>query len=325
MARAENQKSKILYLKKLLEEQSDEEHPLSAQTLIDKLDALGIPAERKSIYADIACLQEFGMDILLKRGASGGYYLASREFELPEIKLLIDAVQSSRFLSERKSAELSEKLSSLVSQSQRKALRRQTVLSGRIKSMNESVYYNVDSLHEAIAANSQIRFRYFDWTLKAERCYRPGVYTASPYALYWDNEYYYLIAHSERHGLTHFRVDKMTSISQTGQPRFFESKNGLPDLSQYGKSVFGMFSGKKEKVKLRFHNSLTGVVIDRFGRDALLIPDGDEHFLFTADITVSPTFFGWLSGFGGRAKILWPESVQREYMELCKLNLSQYE
>ncbi len=167
----------------------------------------------------------------------------------------------------------------------------------------------MDRIHDAIAHNSQITFRYFDWGVDRERHYRDRTYAASPYALCWDDQNYYLIAHSERHGITHYRVDKMTHIAETGKPRYSDAQTRKLDVSKYGRSVFGMFSGETEPVKMRFHNSLAGVVIDRFGRDVLLIPDGPEHFIFTAEITVSPIYFGWISGFGDRARILHPRAV----------------
>lgn len=236
MGRTENQKLKLLYLKELFERQSDEEHLLSMQDILDALAAHGIRAERKSVYDDILCLQQFGMDIVTVRGRKGGYFLASRTFELPELKLLVDAVQSSRFLSERKSMQLIAKLETLASQYAAGSLRRQVTVAGRVKTMNESVYYSVDLLHEAIQKNSRITFRYFDYDLNGSRRYRPGLYTASPYALCWQDENYYLIAHSERHGLTHYRVDKMASISMTGQPRYMDAQTRELDLTEYGKT-----------------------------------------------------------------------------------------
>ena len=201
MAKSEGQKLKLLYIKELLEQQSDEAHPVNVQQILEYLCARDITAERKAIYHDILCLQSFGMDILHKPGRCGGYYLASREFELPELKLLVDAVQSSRFLTTKKSMQLIEKLSHLASIHEGGILKRQVVVSGRVKTMNESIFYNVDRLHEAIAQNSRIRFRYTEWGVDGQRHDRPGVYEASPYALIWDNENYYLVAHSRHHPL----------------------------------------------------------------------------------------------------------------------------
>ena len=194
-----------------------------------------------------------------------------------------------------------------------------------VKSMNESVYYTVDRIHEAIARNLQVRFRYFDWGVDGRKHERPGDYFASPYALVWDDENYYLIAHSERHGLTHYRVDKMAKLTITQKPRVMTEEAKNLDLTRYGKAVFGMFSGQAQQIKLRFQNSLAGVVLDRFGKDAMLVPDGNEHFTFTTEIVVSPVFYGWLAGFGERAEILFPESVRAEFAAQCRKTLELYE
>ena len=318
MGRSGTQKRKLLYLKELFERQSDEEHLLSMQAILDAFAAQGIPAERKSVYDDIACLQQAGMDIVAVKGAGGGYFLASRTFELPELKLLVDAVQASRFLSEKKSMQLISKLETLTSRYAAGSLRRQVAVAGRVKSMNESVYYSVDLLHEAIRKNSRITFRYFDYDIDGSRRYREGTYSASPYALCWQEENYYLIAHSARHGLTHYRVDKMASIQLTGETRYMDAQTRTLDLTKYGKNVFGMFAGRREQVRLRFDRSLAGVVIDRFGRDTLCIPDGPDAFICTVEVAVSPNFFGWLASFGARARLLSPESVRAAFVALCR-------
>lgn len=325
MARSENQKLKLLYLKELFETRSDERHILSMQDIVSFLSARGIRAERKSVYADVACLQQYGMDIVLQKGPGGGYFLASRPFELPELKLLVDAVQASKFLSERKSVALIAKLSSLCSVHDAVQLKRQVTVHKRVKSMNESVYYTVDRIHEAIAQNRQLSFRYFDWGVDGRKHERPGDYVASPYALVWDDEKYYLIAHSERHGLTHYRVDKMARLTITNTPRLITEEAKQLDLSRYGKTVFGMFAGSAQTVKLRFQNALAGVVIDRFGKEIMLVPDGDDAFTFTTEIILSPVFYGWLAGFGEKAEILFPESVRTAFSALCHQALSRYE
>ena len=318
MPRSDNQKLKLLYLKQLLEERSDEEHPLPMQTIITYLEGKGIKAERKSIYNDIACLQDFGMDICIQHGKNGGYYLASREFELPELKLLVDAVQASKFLTSKKSMSLIRKLETLASVHEAGSLRRQVVVSGRVKTMNESIFYSVDLLHDAIAANKQITFRYFDWGVDKQKHFREKTYTASPFALCWDSENYYLIAHTDQHALTHYRVDKMSNIQQTNVDRVITDELKNLDLSSYGKNVFSMFGGETVNVKMRFENALSGVVLDRFGHDVMLIPDGDSHFLCTTPIAVSPNFYGWIAGFGGRAQILFPQHILDGFRALCK-------
>lgn len=325
MAKSENQKLKLLYLLDFLQEQSDEEHPVSTQEIIAHLEKHGIRAERKSIYDDILCLQEYGADIEQRRGRNGGYYLASRDFELPEIKLLVDAVQSSRFLTQKKSLELIGKLEKLAGRHDAGSLQRNVVVSGRVKNMDECIYYNVDAIHDAIASNSQIQFRYFEWGTDKQRHFREKEYEASPYALVWNDENYYLVAHSPRHGMTHYRVDKMVGIVQTGVPRYVDDEVRKLDVSEYGKNVFSMYGGERISVKMRFHNSLAGVVIDRFGRDSMLIPDGAEHFTFTTLVSVSPTFLGWLGQFGGKARILYPQSVVEQHKTLLKEMLALYE
>lgn len=325
MPKSERQKWKILLLKDLLEQRSDEAHPLSMQQLIDALKADGVLAERKSIYNDIACLQEYGMDIELKKGPAGGYYLASRLFELPELKLLVDAVQSSKFLSQRKSLQLIGKLEQLANVHDGGQLHRQVVVSGRVKTMNESIYYHVDRIHEAIGLDRQIKFRYFDWGPDREKHYRPGPYAASPYALCWADENYYLIADSARHGITHYRVDKMDAIELTDQPRAVTEQSRALNLADYSRAVFSMYNGQSVAVKMRFDNAMAGVVIDRFGRDAMLIPDGPSHFTLTADIAVSPVFLSWVIQFGNRAKIVSPAPVVEACRDLLRQQLAQYE
>lgn len=324
MANQEHQKYKLLLLQDFFRRQTDPLHPASMAQILEYLDGKGVHAERKSVYADIAVLQETGMDILLQKGPGGGYYLASREFELPELKLLADAVLSSRFLTEKKSAQLIQKLANLTSVYDQGLLKRQMVVSGRVKSMNESIYYSIDTLQEAIAANKTITFRYFDWGIDKQRHYRPGLYEASPYGLCWTDDKYYLIAHSDRHGITHYRVDKMAALSMTDHPRQFPPEAKTLDLAHYGRKVFGMFSGPEETVKLRFSRALAGAAIDQFGKDCLFVPDGPDHFLFTAQVAVSPVFFSWLTGFGAQAQILYPQRVKEQFLAFCQAAAAQY-
>ena len=326
MPKSDNQKLKIFYILNYLEAYSSAGHPVQAAQLIEMLENQhGISCERKTIYADIASLQQLGYDILSVPGRNGGYYIASRNFELPELKLLIDAVQSSRFLTERKSRELIEKLCRQCSLHDARLMRRDVMVSGRVKSMNESIYYNVDAIQEAIAENRQITFRYFDWSLDGQRVYRNKEYAASPYGLCQDNENCYLLSHSERYGVTQYRVDRMSQIQLTDKPRVPCPELTGANLQAHASRLFQMFSGKETEVKLRFHRSLVNVVIDRFGKDTMLIPDGQEHFVFTVRVAVSPMFLSWVIGFGSKARILYPQSVVEECRALCLEALSQYE
>ena len=325
MARSENQKLKLLYLRDYLCRYSDPNHPVTIAEMIEHLAKFDISAERKSLYSDIRTLQDYGMDIVLVKGQKSGYYVNSRDFELPELRLLVDAVQSSRFLTEKKSTALIRKLADLTSQYEAGALRQQVVVSGRVKTMDESIYYAVDAIQEAIANNSCISFDYTEWTLDKQRHKRGDTRTATPWALVWHEENYYLIAYTQEHGITHYRVDKMQHICSTGVKREIVPELKALDLAQYNKKVFSMYNGQTTKVKMRFHNSLAGVVLDRFGTDIMLIPDGPEHFLLTTDIATSPLFYAWIIGFGNRGKILWPENVAEECRALCREALAQYE
>lgn len=326
MPKSDNQKLKILYTLDYLERNSREDRLVKASEIIAMLDREhNIACDRKTVYSDIAALQDYGVDIISVPGKNGGYYIASRNFELPELKLLIDAVQSSRFLTEKKSYELIQKLCNQCNEHDAKLLRRNVLVSGRVKSMNETIYYNVDAIQEAIGRNQQIRFRYYDWDLGGKRRYREKEYLASPCGLCQDNENCYLLAFSQRHGVTSYRVDRMTDIQLTGDARIPCAELTDKALTEYANRLFQMFSGDAVDVKMRFHRSLINVVIDRFGKDTMLIPDGDEHFNFTVNVAVSPMFLSWVIGFGTKAKILYPASVAKQCQQLCLETLQQYE
>ncbi len=309
MPRSENQKLKLLYLAQYLMEQSDENHPLSVQQMIQHLSAKGISAERKSVYDDIDALTRFGFDIERTSTRPVGYYLASRPFELAELN---DAVQSSRFLTHKKSLALIGKIESLASVHEARSLQRQVYVQNRIKTMNESIYYNVDELHSAIAHDRQITFQYFDYAVSKQRVLRHGGarYTVSPFALTWDDQNYYLIAYdAAAEKLKHYRVDKMVSIQLTDAHRDGKEMFRSFDMGAYAETLFGMFSGAVEEVRLRFANRLAGAVIDRFGAGVSLIPDGDTHFTVCVRAAISEQFYGYLAGFGAAVEVLSPQSV----------------
>ena len=325
MPKSDNQKLKIFYILDYLQAHSNEKNPVRASDLIAMLDRNhNIRCDRKTVYSDIAALQEYGVDIVSLPGKNGGYYIASRNFELPELKLLIDAVQSSRYLTEKKSRELIEKLCSQCNEQDAKLMRRTVLVSGRVKSMNETIYYNVDTIQEAIAQNKQIRFRYFDWDFGGKRKYRDKEYLASPYGLCQDHENCYLLAFSGRYGITSYRVDRMTDIQLTEENRIPCPELTGKALHDHANRLFQMYSGDAVDVKMRFHKSLLNVVIDRFGKNTMLIPDGEEHFNFTVKVAISPMFLSWVIGFGAKAKILYPQSVADACKALCMEAMSQY-
>ena len=325
MPKSDNQKLKIFDILDYLQKNSHENHPVRASDLIAMLDRQhNISCDRKTVYSDIAALQDYGIDIISLPGKNGGYYIASRNFELPELKLLIDAVQSSRYLTEKKSKELIEKLLTQCNEQDAKLMKRNVLVSGRVKSMNETIYYSVDTIQEAISQNKQITFRYFDWDFGGKRKFREKAYVASPYGLCQDNENCYLLAFSDRHGITSYRVDRMMDISLLESPRTPCPELTGKALHDHANRLFQMYSGDAVDVKLQFHNSLINVVVDRFGKDIMLIPDGSEHFNFTVRVAVSPMFLSWVMGFGAKAKILYPQSVADELCQLCKEAMNQY-
>lgn len=315
MAKTEFTKLRLLAITEILQQETDENHFLKTGDIIEKLHTRGIEAERKSIYRDIETLQDLGWDIL---SSKKGYCLASRTFELPELKLLSDAIQSSRSITEKKTYELLHKLETLTSRHNAQQLRRQLHLVGRPKAENEQIYYNVDALYDAIDKNNQISFRYLEWKPNGMREYRDKIYTASPYALCWDSENYYLVAHTEDRGKTHFRVDKMAKIKLLGKPRLNQDDYRDLNMAQYSKQVFGMFGGEETMVRLWFPDNLADSAVDKFGSDIMMIPQPEGGFTITVPITVSPVFFSWVFSFAGRVKILSPENVKEEYTSLCK-------
>ena len=324
MPKSDNQKLKIFYILDYLQQNSHEEHPVRAAELIHMLDRQhNIRCDRKTVYSDIAALMDYGVDIVTKSGKNGGYFIASRNFELSELKLLIDAVQSSRYLTEKKSRELIEKLCKECSVHDARLMKRNVLVSGRVKSMNETIYYSVDTIQEAIAENKQITFRYFDWGIDGKRHYREKDYQASPYGLCQDSEYYYLLAHSDRHGVTSYRIDRMSDIALSSADRTPCPELTGKALIEHANRLFHMYSGDAVDVKMRFHKDLTNVVIDRFGNNTMLIPDGDDQFVFTVRVAVSPMFLSWVIGFGKKARIVYPESVKDQCRQMCLEALDQ--
>lgn len=327
MAKSNNQKMKILYLMQAFLERTDEAHVLSMQEILTILEGHGIHAERKSIYDDIEALRVYGLDIIFRKEPPSGYYLASHDFELPELKLLVDVVQSSKFITERKSAELIKKLEGLTSRYEAQQLQRQVFVANRIKTMNESIYYNVDKIHEAILRDVKITFQYFEWTVEKQmHLKRNGdAYCISPWALTWADENYYLIAYDEEAELVkHYRVDKMLSIELTEEKRVGKEYFADFNTANFAKKTFGMFGGEEQELRLEFENHFIGVVIDRFGKDAAIRKKDETHFFLRVKVVVSPQFFGWLSGLGTGVKIVSPQSVRQEYQQFLRELLEQY-
>ncbi len=319
MPRSANQKKKLSILRSVFLERSDETHPLTMKELLNALAAHGISAERKSVYNDIETLRELGMDIQTVRGKTVGYYLKSREFELPELKLLVDAVRASKFITEKKSAQLIKKLASLANMHDRRALNRAVFVSNRVKSMNEDIYSTIDTIHDAIENDVDVTFKYFRWTPeKKKELQRNGEpYRISPWTLVWDDSNYYLVGYdNDKEEIRHFRVDKMINASLTETKRSGGEAYKKYDITSYSGAVFGMFGGVTERVTLSCANRLANVMIDRFGKDVTVMKDGSDRFRISVNIAPSPIFLGWIISFGDEVNIVSPRHIVEKLDEL---------
>ena len=315
-----NQKLKILYIMQMLKE-TDENHKLSAARIMERLSGYDIECERKSLYSDIEALKNFGLDIVYDGSKNGGYYLSSRDFELPELRLLVDAVQCSRFVTQKKTLELIKKLESLCGKTEAQKLNGQVFVFNRIKHMNESIYYNVDAIHEAIMSNKKISFKYFDYTVDKKKKYRHDdkVYEVVPLSLAWEDENYYLIA-TEDGTTKHFRVDKMDNISVGDSAPTTERF----DTADYTRGVFSMYGGERADVRLVVNNSLASVIIDRFGKDVTMIPRDSDTFSVSVNVAVSPQFYSWIFGLSDKVHIESPVSVRKGMQEYLEKVLNLY-
>ena len=324
-----NQKLKLLYLMKILSEETDDDHGLTMPELISRLSEYGVNGDRKTIYGDLEELRHFGLDIISEqRGKNHYYFLGARDFELPELKLLVDSVQAAKFITDKKSKELIEKLEHLCSRYNARQLHRQVTISGRVKSMNESIYYNVDMLHEAIDEGRMVSFQYFQWNVKKEPELRHGgaVYRVSPWAMMWDDERYYLLAYDDTDDrIKHYRVDKMLSLRIEAEPRGGREQFRRFDIARYSKSLFGMFGGEEVRVTLEADDSMAGVIIDRFGKDIIMIPGNNGTFRTTVPVAFSDQFLGWVFALGDKVKVVGPRSIVEEVNERVRKLAEQYQ
>lgn len=336
MAKSSRQKQKLLYILKMLMEQTDENHGLTVAQIIEQLEAKGIPAERKSVYDDLEVLEQFGMDfgyeLVRQKTNTVTYFIGSRQFQLAELKLLVDSVQSSKFITAKKSHELITKVESLASIHEGRQLQRQVYVSNRVKNQSETIYYTVDDIHRAISEDKKISFSYLEWTLGSgkDRIYKRRrkegkVYCVSPWALTWDDENYYLVAYdSDAQDIRHYRVDKMEHVELSAEARDGKDVFDEFDMALYSKSVFGMFGGEITNVRLRFANHMVGVVADRFGKNVMVSEDGEGHFTVDVRVALSPQFFGWLFGLGDGVQIVSPQKAVDMYKAHLNKVLGNY-
>lgn len=309
-------------------ERTDEKNPMTTKEIIDYMGKFGISVERKTIYDDVEALRLFGMDIVNRREKPAGFYLASREFELAELKILVDAVQSSRFITARKTSQLIRKLEKLASAPDAKKLQRQVSVENRVKTVNEGIYYNIDKIYEALSENRQISFQYYEWTVSKEMRLRKNGdrYLVSPWEMLWKDENYYLVGLDEKSKIVkHYRVDKMLQIQVERELRNGEELFRNFDAAQFSSRTFGMFGGTEETLCLEFENRYVGVIIDHFGTEVMIHKKDDEHFTTLVRVKVSSQFFGWLAGLGSGAEIISPENVRADFRIFLENALKKYQ
>ena len=328
MPRGSNQKFKLYRLAQIMMEQTDDEHYITMPEIKEALAEYDITADRKSLYNDLRDLEILGIEV---EGEQDGnryrYHVVNRPFELPELKLLVDAIQSSKFITTTKSRELIHKLESFVSNHDARKLQRQVVVIDRNKTINETIYYSVDMIYAAISSNVQIRFQYFDWDVHKQMKLRKdgAFYEVSPWLLTWDDENYYLVAYDFQAGiLKHYRVDKMLRLSLTDDVREGKECFDKLDVAAYSKKTFGMFAGEEKTIQLLCDQTMTGVIIDRFGSDVAIRPKDDTHILVRVNVAVSPQFYGWLSGLSGKVCILSPSEIALDYQKYLQNILDSY-
>lgn len=325
MAKRENQKQKLFRLLEILMRETDEEHGLSMPEIISRLDEYGISAERKSIYDDFITLGELGFEVTHTQTRPPRYKLETRIFEIAELKMLVDAIQASRFITAGKSREIIEKLELFAGAYRSRELSRQVYVEDRVKTVNSSSIYSIDSIHTAINEDKKLSFKYFDYNGEKKKIYRHDgkPYTVSPCALLWDDEKYYLVAYDEAEGIIkNFRVDKMQDTRLLEARR---TSGGVLDKfnpADYSRKIFGMYGGREELVTFECRDKLAGVIIDRFGTDSVFIKT-EFGFKFSMRVMVSPTFFAWVLGFGADIRILSPDTVRAELAENLR-NISEY-
>ena len=328
MPRGTNQKFKLYRLAQIMLEKTDEEHYITMPEIMSALKEYEVTADRKSIYNDLRDLEVLGIEVEGEpMGNRYHYHVVNRPFELPELKLLVDAIQSSKFITERKTNALIKKLEKLVSKHEAMKLQRQVYVSGRIKTMNESIYYTVDAIHNAISENRKIRFQYFQWNVKKEMELRHdgAWYHISPWGLSWDDENYYLVGYdTDAQKIKHYRVDKMLHIQMSEEEREGKEHFARLDMADYAKKSFGMFGGKEQGVKLLVDNTLAGVIIDRFGKDVIFVPVDEKHFTVNVDVHVSRQFLGWIISLGEGVKILSPDEVVEQMNQEIERLIQQY-
>ena len=327
MPKSQMQKTKLIVLSEYFKKYTDEEHGVSVEDIISYMNSNGISCERKSVYSDIEALQSIGYDIVKEKSERKTvYFLANRDFETAEIKMFADIIQSSRFITPKKSEELIGKIQSLCSVHEAKLMSRQVLITGRAKAVNETIYINIDKIHTCLNSSSAISFKYFYYNHEKKKCYRKESYEAVPLALIWNNDNYYLAAFDRvEKKKKHYRVDRMEKVEMAGVRSEEEEKIFREfDSTKYSKRVFDMLSGEEERVRLSFPERFVGAMFDRFGLDIAITKEKNERYSMSVSLELSPAFFAWLSTFEGEVMISEPESARHAYLEHIEKIRKQY-
>ena len=319
---------KLLKIWEILCQETDEEHPIESTVLIERLADIGIPCERKTIYRDIEALKEYGYEVECERGKKNQYYVLDRSFDLPELHILLDAVQAASFITPKKTKEIVNKIADLAGSRKGEVLKRNIVSFNTTKSQNEQIYYVVDEIVRAISKRKKIEFKYFDYDANHNKVYRKdgGRYVMNPYSTVFSDDNYYLLCYNDKYkNIIHYRVDRMDSVKMLNDDIVPLDEGSQFNVTQHKKELFGMFTGQEEDVRFEIEKSLLDVVFDRFGSDIKVMPCGDDKYTFTAQVQVSPIFIGWCCAFGKKVKIVSPDNVVERLKNHLKEMGEQYE
>ena len=315
-------KARMIVLAKMFYELTDEQHPMTGLEILDYLEMQGVPANEKTLRGDIVLLQNLGLNIVKIVSRPNLYYWGNRQFEMSELKLLIDAVHSSRFITRKKSRELARKLCALSSKHQRKMLKRNTNAIGRIKPSDEGIYGTVDCINDAINRRKKIAFQYIEFSSELAPVLKNDgeIYQLSPYAMVWNDDNYYVVGWSEKHGnVSAFRMDRLENVKVLRDKAISRPKGFR--LDAYSKRIFDMFDGEPEMVTMECRNDLAKYIVERFGTKMKTEPATDDTFRVTAEVSLSPTFYAWVFQFGGGIRIIGPEKAVEEMKEMAKIVL----
>lgn len=327
MANKYNYKIKLLKLLELLSTSTDEQHPLSTNELIWKLEEMGIKVERKTLYEDIKLLQDNGYEIMCSRDRANRYYVEDRSFDVAELRILLDSVQSAKFITPRKTEEFTTKIANLAGSNRAELLKRNIVWFDTVKHVNEGIYYNIDTLNRAITEGKKASFLYFDYDITGNKVYRKeqNRYTVSPVALIYTMDNYYLVEYNDKHNsFVHYRVDKMDKCEILNDGISEKAQRQKEKIPSYKSQLFDMFSGEKKVAEFEADISLVDVVLDKFGTKTRMERIGDDKFRFKVNVHVAPTFYAWITTFGKRLKLIGDEEIIKGYkafLEEAEANL----